>query len=85
MKFYHCNLDFIGAYVNGESKPFKPLQLDFSTAEGQQYIKAFQSLFSDVRKGDSHSPTLGYTFIVFDIDQQIGQAFFHLSDKDISE
>ena len=76
MKFDHCNLDFLAAYVNGESKPFKPLQPDFSTAGGQQYIKAYETLFPTNEKEAKGTPPisrsdypLGYTLFVFDIEQ----------------
>ena len=75
MKFDHFNLDFIGTYINGESKPFKPLQPNFSTTNGQQYIKAYQTLLPSI-KGHQGSIVitrldypLGYTIFVFDNNQ----------------
>ena len=79
-KFDHYNLDFIGAYINGESKPSKPLQLNFSNEKGQNNVSAYQTLFSGTDSTTSGNIPIsrsdypsGYTLIVFDFDQHINQ------------
>ena len=73
--FGHFNLDFIGLYVNNESRPFKPMKLKFSTEGGQNYIGAYQTLFSGCgweRENNIISRSdypQGYTLFVFDLDQ----------------
>ena len=48
--FKQHNLTQVGAYVDGEQIPRKPLFVKFSEAGGQNFIAGFQSLFSGTGK-----------------------------------
>ena len=46
--FHHFDVSFISLDVNGESMPGIPLKLNYDTAKGQSYIKAFYNLFDSI-------------------------------------
>ena len=48
--FLHCNLNYLEVSVDGESVPTKPLQPNYDTNGGQQYITAYNTLFSGTGK-----------------------------------
>ena len=75
--FIHNNLDYLSVNIDGQSVPAKPLQPRFNTVGGQNYISAYQSLFShmwnrnegnDIQRSDFPS---GYSVFVFDIEADI--------------
>ncbi|GIY72273.1 uncharacterized protein F54H12.2 [Caerostris extrusa] len=48
--FKHYHMNFIGIYVDGQSKPHSPLELNF---DKNNYIKGYHSLFLRNRKKDT--------------------------------
>ena len=76
--FEHFNVTDVGVYVNGESVPSRPLQLDFGTNRG--YIPAYVRLFESCGKWNKDAGLYisredfgkGYSFFAFNI----GPCFF---------
>lgn len=74
--FKHFDLEFLSIYVDGQSVPSKAIQPNFAA---NNYIEAYQSLFSGLRK-DSLDLGLyctredfakGYTLFAFDLKSEI--------------
>lgn len=74
--FQHYNLDYLSITVDGENIPGRPLEPKFSKKGGQNYISAYNTLFSDLQSAQAKEYggisradyPLGYTFYVFDLE-----------------
>ena len=82
--FIHNNLNYLSVDIDGQSVPAKPLQPKFSIQGGQNYISAFQALFShmwNTNQGNniarSDFPS-GYSIFVFDIEPDIEEKAEHI-------
>ena len=75
--------------VDGEQIPFKPITLKLSTADGQNFIEAYQTLFSgngmlyqntgnDISRKDYSN---GYGLLVFDLTPDHCSSSTHLNQK----
>lgn len=77
--FQHYNVDNIAITVDGENIPGKPLTPKFSKDKGQNFITAYNTLFSGKDdsgqfKGISRSDyPLGYTLYVFDLEPTLSK------------
>ena len=73
--FKHYNLDNLTITVDGENVLGKPLTPKFSEEGGQNYISAYDALFSGIKNREQYSGIsrsdypLGYTLFTFDLEQ----------------
>ena len=85
--FKHHELSSLGVYVNGEPMPAKPLETKFTQDGGQQYIKAYLSLFNGsnslghdlgnyISRADFPN---GYSIFAFDLTPDLSDGGGHLS------
>ena len=78
--FQHYNLDSISITVDNENIPGRPLKPKFSEEGGQNYISAYNALFSGTKKSEQFSGIsrsdypLGYTLYVFDLEPSLTSA-----------
>ena len=79
--FIHNNIDYLSLDIDGQTVPSKPLRPKFSKQGGQNYISAYQSLFSHMwNKNEGNNIVRsdfpdGYSIFVFDIEADIEEKF----------
>ena len=92
--FQHFDVSFISLNVNGESMPGNPLKLNYDTAGGQNYIKAFYNLFDtidrvqlgDGNRLDRFDFANGYAIYAFSLaaDRSLGEHFNFVENGTVS-
>ena len=83
--FANMNVNFVGFYVDDESKPAKPFQPNY---KNNNYSKEYLSLFTGTGRYQTEGINIsredfkqGYSFYVFDIDGNHSEEFVSLSKR----